>query len=170
MATSQILEEILLELQRKDVTIPENIISNLRAARSLIKVLDLSKSDLGETTQKIDEYLSTVEAFLITEAEKTFPEEKIDALLRKLEVASCNVCVTTVEPPKENRFVTGVPRDQKWVRVEAMDELPLEKLEDIAIQNKLQFREENSKQLVVYGSKEDLKQFIKIMTQKAGQK
>ncbi|MCW4006419.1 MAG: DUF2096 domain-containing protein [Candidatus Bathyarchaeota archaeon] len=170
-ATSQILEDLLVELQHKNVTIPENIINNLRSARSLMNVVEASQNTRGEVPVKIDEYLSSVEAYLVTEAGKTWDGEKIDSWLRKLEVANCDACATTIiEPRKDNRFVTGVPRDQKWVRVEAIAEIPLEKLEQLATENKLQFREENTKQLVVYGSQDDIKQFIKTMTQQTPKK
>lgn len=161
---SQILEAIIIALRKKGVTIPENVLGDLKAARVLIKVMDASQKDLGETAPKIEEYLGSVEAYLITEAQKHFPTEKVDEWLRLLEQATIDECGCTPElgePKEESRFVTGVPRDQKWIRIEPLPTLPLEKLEELAIQTNLSFREEPTGQLTVYGQPEDVQAFIK---------
>lgn len=166
-ARSQILEAIIIALRKKGVTIPEAVLGDLKAARVLLKVMSASQKDLGETAPKIEEYLGSVEAYLITEAQKHFPTEKVDEWLRLLEQATIDECgCTTVEPAKpeeENRFMTGVPRDQKWIRIEPLPTLPLEKLEELATQTNLSFREEPTGQLTVYGQPEDVKAFIKKM-------
>lgn len=163
---SQILEAIIIALRKKGVTIPEAVLGDLKAARVLLKVMSASQKDLGETAPKIEEYLGSVEAYLITEAQKHFPAEKVDEWLRLLEQATIDECgCTTVESgkPKESRFMTGVPRDQKWIRIEPLPTLPLEKLEELATQTNLSFREEPTGQLTVYGQPEDVKSFIKKM-------
>ncbi len=170
-ARSKILEAILIELRKKGVAIPENVMSDLKSARVLVKVMDASQKDFGETAPKIEEYLGTVEAYLITEAQKHFAPEKVDAWLRLLDQTMSSQCsCTQVEvdkPEKESRFITGVPRDQKWIRVEPLPSLPLEKLEELATQTNLGFREEKNGQLIVYGQADDIKAFVKKMTTQA---
>jgi len=166
-ARSQILEVIILALRKKGVTIPENVLGDLKAARVLLKVMSASQKDLGETAPKIEEYLGSVEAYLITEAQKHFAPEKVDEWLRLLEQATIDECsctqVESDKPNEETRFMTGVPRDQKWIRIEPLPSLPLEKLEELATQTNLNFREEPTGQLTVYGQPEDIKIFVKKM-------
>ena len=41
------------------------------------------------------------------------------------------------EQVEENKFITGVPRDQKWVRVEPHGNLTTERIKEIAKENNL---------------------------------
>ncbi|MFB3888618.1 MAG: DUF2096 family protein [Candidatus Bathyarchaeia archaeon] len=166
-ARSKILEEMIIEFGRKGLKLPQNVLEDLKSARVLMKVLDASQSDRGETAPKIDEYLGSVEAYLVTEAGKHFPSEKVDDWLRKLDLAGCESCVTVVKPREEMRFIPGVPRDQKWIRVKPLASLPLEKLEQMAAETRLGFREEEDGHLIVFGTGEDIKQFIAKMTEQA---
>ena len=160
-ATSRILEDIILEFGKKNITIPEKVMGDLRAARTLMKIQNASPSAQGETAPKIEAYLGSVEAYLVTEGANHFASEKVDGWLRKLEIATCNACVTVVEPKEESRFVAGVPRDQKWVRVKPEGDLSLEKVKQVAAEAGLGFREEKDGQLVVHGKDMDVKAFIK---------
>jgi hypothetical protein len=65
---------------------------------------------------------------------------------------------------EEAKFITGVPRDQKWIRVKPLPNLLTEKLKQLAEETSLSFREENE-HLIVHGTAENIKKFIKKMTQ-----
>ncbi len=120
----------------------------------------------GDTAPKIDEYLSTVEAYLITEAQNILPPEQVDEWLRRLDAAGCDSC-SILETEEEKRFVQGIPRDQKWIRIEPLENLPLEKLEELATETYLSFREEDDGHLIVFGSAENIKKFVQNVTKKA---
>jgi hypothetical protein len=165
----KILEEIIIELRKKGVATPQNVMSDLKSAKVLMKVMDASEKDRGETAPKIEQYLGSIEAYLITEAQKKFAPERIDAWLRRLEEASCDICQTCGVPTKtkkkaKTKFITGLPRDQKWIRVEPLASLPVEKLKQLAGETSLSFREEADGHLTVYGSAENIRVFIKKMT------
>ena len=169
-AVWKVLEEIIIELRKKGVVTPPNVMSDLKSAKVLMNVLDVSESDRGEAAPKIEQYLASVEAYLVTEAEKAFPPARVDAWLRRLEEASCDTCQTCgVESERtrkvEAKFVTGVPRDQKWIRVEPLASLPAEKLKQLATETNLSFREEKDGHLIVHGSAENIKQYVKKMTE-----
>jgi hypothetical protein len=171
LATSKILEEIIIELRKQGYAVPEKVLTDLKSARVLMTVEATEQRGTGEASMKIDEYLSSVEANLITEAQKKFPPEKIDEWLRRLDAAGCDTCATCVtcvpEKKEESKFVTGVPRDQKWVRVEPLASLPAEKIKQLASESSLSAREEKDGHLTVYGSAEDIKRFLKKMTEQA---
>jgi hypothetical protein len=171
LTTSKILEEIIVELRKQGYSVPEKVLTDLKSARVLMTVEATEQKGTGEASMKIDEYLSTVEANLITEAQKKFPPEKIDEWLRRLDAAGCDTCTTCVpcapKEKEESTFVTGVPRDQKWVRVEPLASLPTEKIKQLAAETSLSAREEKDGHLTVYGSAEDIKRFLKKMTEQA---
>ena len=166
---SKILEEIIIELRRKSLEIPANVMSDLKSARTLMKVEKADARGRGETEPKIDEYLGSVDAYVITEAGKYFSAEKVEKWLTALDLASCESCVTVEEPKEEMRFISGVPRDQKWIRVEPIESLPVEKLEKMATEAKLGFRREKDGRLIVYGTDEAVKGFIKKISKPNGQ-
>ena len=107
-ATWRILEDIIIELRKKGVTIPPNVMTDLKSAKLMINISQ-AEGSTGEVTQKVEEYLANVEGYLITEAEKTFGSERVDEWLRRLEAAICEVCEVKEE---EDKFILGVPRDQ----------------------------------------------------------
>ncbi len=162
---SKILEEIIIELRKKGLEIPANILSDLKSARTLMKVEQVDQKGHGETSPKIDEYFASVEAYLVTEAGKHFQAEKVDEWLRRLDLATCEPCATDEKVREDgrekDRFIAGVPRDQKWIRVEPIESLPLEKLEQLATETNLSFREEKDGLLTVYGTAEAIKEFLK---------
>ena len=171
-AVWKVLEEIIIELRKKGVVTPPRVMNDLKSAKVLMKVLDASERDRGDTAPKIEQYLGSVEAYLVTEAQKMFAPARIDEWLRRLEEASCVTCQTCVVPTEkkekaEAKFITGVPRDQKWIRVEPLASLPAEKLKHLAGETNLSFREEKDGHLIVYGSAEDIKRFVKKMTEQA---
>jgi hypothetical protein len=166
--TWKILEEIIIEFRRKSFSMPETVMSDLKSAKTLIRLVDAAEEGRGEIGPKIEQYLSSVEAYVITEAQKCFPSERIDEWLRRLQGSFCDVCVGQPRTEaKEATFVPGLPRDQKWVRVTPINSLPTEKLKQLADETNLSVKLEKDTHLIVYGKAEDIKQFIKKMTQQA---
>jgi hypothetical protein len=171
-AVWKVLEEIVIELRKKGVATPPNVMNDLKSAKILMKVLDASERDRGETAPKIEQYLGSLEAYLVTEAQKKFPPARIDAWLKRIEEANCDMCQTcTVKSETtekaETKFITGVPCDQKWIRVEPLANLPAEKLKQLAGETNLSFREEKDGHLIVHGNAESIKTFVKKMTEHA---
>jgi hypothetical protein len=162
VAKSKLLEEIIIELRKNKVEIPANIMTDLKSARTLIQIGNSESRARGETEPQIDQYLSSVEAYVMAEVDKRLPPEKVEEWLAALDLASCNSCVTVpCEKEEKMRLIPGVPRDKKWIRVEPIEGLPVEKLEQMATEANLGFRREADGHLVVYGEDQAVKGFIK---------
>jgi hypothetical protein len=115
----------------------------------------------------VEEYLGYVESYLINEAQKTFGSEIVDQWLRRLEDATAE---TSEEKTEENKFITNVPRDQKWIRIEPISNLPTERIQQIAKESSLSVNPQKDGRLVVYGQPEAIKEFLKKMTTEANKK
>jgi hypothetical protein len=137
--------------------------TDLKSAKLMINISQ-AEGSTGEVTQKVEEYLANVEGYLITEAQKTFGSERVDEWLRRLEAAICEVCEVKEE---EDKFILGVPRDQKWIRVEPIQSLRPERLKQLAQELNLTVKPQKDGRLVVYGQPEDIKEFLKKMTAEA---
>lgn len=160
------LEDLMIELKKRGVTIPPNVINDLRSAKLMIKISE-SAGSTGDVSQKVEEYLGYVESYLINEAQKTFGSEIVDQWLKRLEDATAE---TSEEKTEENKFITNVPRDQKWIRVEPISNLPTERIQQIAKESSLSVNPQKDGRLVVYGQPESIKEFLKKMTTEANKK
>ena len=163
LAVWKVLEEMIIDLRKKGVIVPANVLNDLRYAKTLINVLKADPSRL-ETTQKIEEYLTNVESYLISQGQK-FGEQYVSGWLRRLENASKKVFE---EEEEEVRFVPGLPRMQRWVRVKPSEKMPLDALKKLAEESKLSFEVQKDGCLLVYGEDKHVKDFVKKMATKYG--
>lgn len=160
MISWKLLEDMMLELKKAGIAIQPKVIEDLRGAKSMLR-LSCMEGSQGEAMQKAEEYLANAEAYIITEGQKVFGDDKVDSWLRQLEEANTEVCEEqTVAPDK---FVVGVPRDQKWVRVEPIGEWTAERIGQIAREQNLQVKPQADGKLLVYGQPDNLKFFVKKM-------
>ena len=132
----------------------------------MIKISEVEGSR-GDAEQKVEEYLGKVESFLISEAQKIFSSEIVDQWLRHIEEANAEINEITIE---ENKFVTGVPRDQKWVRIEPYARFTSERVKQLANESNLSVKLQKDGHLLVHGQPEGIKEFLKKMTSEAAKK
>ncbi len=163
LETWKILEEIIIELRKKGVSTNANVMNDLKAARTLMELTKSENHDQSENGLRIEQYLSSVEASLVSEAQEYFPSERVDEWLRRLDGSSCEVGTgaPVKSSGKDERFVVGVPRDQKWVRVNAIASLSTRKVEELAVDSGLLAKTEPDGHIIVYGSTEGIKDFVK---------
>jgi len=166
LAAWKVLEEMITDFRNKGITIPADIISNLRHAKTLINVLRVDSSHL-ETGQKVEEHLRSIESYLVSEGQKRFGIAHVEEWIKRLDEASMEAIE---EEKRETRFISGLPREQKWIRVKPSAELPIEGLKTLADKLKLSYDMQNDGCLVVYGKEEHIKDFVKKMTTKYGLK
>ena len=100
MATWKLLEDMMIELKKKGVVIPANVMEDLRSAKSMIKLPCTKEQPAGDAIQKAEELLGKRGSLLDNEAQKIFGSDTADQWLRRLEEANAEVCE---EPnPKTN--------------------------------------------------------------------
>lgn len=155
LAVWKVLEEMVADFRRKGAPIPSNIFNDLKYARTLINVLRADPSRL-ETNEKIEEYLNNVESFLVFEGQK-FGEKYIAEWLGRLEEAR----KVFDEEESALKFIPGLPREQKWVRVKISEEMPMDVLKDLARELNLSFKLQDDGFLLVCGEDERVKYFVK---------
>lgn len=165
-AVWKVLEELITDFRKKGITVPAEIVSNLRHAKTLINVLGADPTRL-DTSQKVEGYLLSIESYLVSEAQKNFGNSYVEQWLKRLNEASSRV---VEEEEKETKFVSGVPREQKWIRVKPSAELPIEEIKALADELNLSFNVQNDVYLLVYGEDRSIKDFVKRMTAKYGRK
>ncbi|MEM3551320.1 MAG: DUF2096 family protein [Candidatus Bathyarchaeia archaeon] len=157
----KVLEEIIIDLRKRGVQVPSKIIEDLRFLKTLINILKADPTRL-ETGEKIEEYINNIEGYLIVEGQR-FGEDYIESWLKRLEEAS-----RTMPEEEELRFIPGLPREQRWIRIKPSEDMPSELLKNLAGELNLSFETQNNGFLLIYGEDEKLKRFVKKMATKYG--
>ncbi|MEM3695140.1 MAG: DUF2096 family protein [Candidatus Bathyarchaeia archaeon] len=154
----KVLEEMAVEFRKKGIPIPQEVMSDLKSAKTLINILKVDPTCV-ETSQKIEELLMKVESRLVSEGQKKFGSEYVEDWLRKVDEA--------IQKPHEEeeeaeiRFIPGLPREHKWIRVKPSPDMPIEKLKRLAEESSLSYEVQKDSCLLVYGEEACLKDFIK---------
>jgi hypothetical protein len=154
----KVLEEMIAEFRKRGVTITPEMINDLKSAKTLINILKADPT-CTETSQKIEELLMKVESYLVSEGQKKFGAEYIEAWLRRVDEAIQKPHEEEAET--ETRFVLGLPREHKWIRVKPSSDLPIEKLKLLAEESNLSYEMQKDGCLLVYGEEERIKDFVK---------
>lgn len=163
LAAWKVLEEMITDFRKRGILVPADVINDLRSAKTLINVLRADPTRI-DTGQKVDEYLRNVESYLVSEGKKRFGTEYVDEWLKRLDEASKRV----FEEEEETRCIPGLPREQKWIRVRPSDELPSEKIMELADELGLSCDVQDDGCLLVCGEDERLKDFLKEMATRYG--
>ena len=161
LSTWKVLEEMIKDFRKKGLTIPAKIMNDLKSAKIMLKILKEDQTH-GETLQKTDFYLGTVESYLVSEGQKQFGAEYADEWLKHLNEASR----MSEEEKTEIRFVSGLPREHKWIRVKPSTELPIEKLKMLIEELSLSYAVQKDGYVLVYGKDTSIKDFVKKMATK----
>ena len=149
----------MIDFKKKDIIISQKIMNDLKSARTAISVSKAGVSNL-EDLQKIEEYLTNVESYLISEGQKMFGTDYVDEQLKRLEDARKGI---DEEEQDEARFLSGLPREHEWIRVKPSDRLPIDKLKKLAAELHLSFKVQNDGSFVVHGKNEEIGRLVRKM-------
>jgi hypothetical protein len=157
----KVLADLLAELQEKGETIPADVINDLRSAKTMIQVL---KADTRHTENisRIETYLRSVESYAIYTIEKQ-GTENVEELLKKLKAPK--PATNNEERGAASGFVSRVPRDKKWVRVQISEEIPQEVMKKLVKEKGLFYRMQKDGRMLVYGDEENIKSLVKEMAE-----
>ena len=156
------LENLMAELRKKNLTIPTEVMTNLRSAKTMINVYNADPSCL-ESIPTIENYLINVESNLINIAKEKYSPAFMERWIKKLEKArkeELKAGTTTL------RFIPGLPKGEHWIRVLPSDGILRENVEKLASELGLSCKMQKDEYMLVYGGKEKVKDFVKKMAEK----
>jgi hypothetical protein len=166
LAVWKILDKMVADFRERGAIVPDKIMDDLKSARTTLNALKTPQGS-GEALEKIDAYLANVESYLVSEGEKHYGKQYSGMWLKKINEASRK---TSDEEEEKARFIPGLPREQNWIRVKPSSDLPLEKLKTLANESNLLCKSQDDGYLLIYGTDERLKNFVKKMTTEQGSK
>jgi len=156
LAVWKVLEEMVADFKTRGVTVPAEVVGELKSAKTIINVLEAGPCR-GENAQKVEEYLTNIESYLLTEGQRRFGQAYVEEGLRRADKARR----VTVDKEKETRFITNMPRGQKWIRLTISEELPAQELKTLAEQSHLSHEARTDGSVVVFGPDPNLKNFVR---------
>jgi len=159
----KVLADLITEFRKRGEKIPTDIMNDLRSAKTMIQILKADPTRI-ENIPRVETYMGNVESYLIFAAQERFGSEFVKRWMRKLEEARSEAKVQgKAEAP---RFVPGLPRGKRWVRVQISEDTPKEDIERIAKENKLSCKMQKNGYMLIYGNSESIKTFVKKMAEK----
>jgi hypothetical protein len=162
VAVWKILEQMIADFREKAIDIPAQIIVDLKSAKTMLRILEVEPTNPA-TLQKIEQYLMNVESYLVSEGQKKLGFTYADEWLKRVEKAGKE---KGDENEEDMRFIPGVPRQQKWIRVTPSQEMSIETLEATAHTLNLSFTLQKDGSLLVCGEDQGIRDFVKKMASK----
>jgi hypothetical protein len=158
------MADLLSELRNRGEAIPTETIEDLRSAKTMIQILKADPTRIENVT-RIETYLENVESCLISAAQNKFEPEFAEWWMRKIERARRKAYEEKgIKVP--SRFVSGLPKGKRWVRIQISEDTPKEYLEKLTREDGLSCRMQENRYMLVYGDDEKIKSFIKKMTKR----
>ncbi len=106
---------------KKPIGIPSKILNDLRSAKILLEISNKKERNQEETAIKIEQLLENIEIYIFNEIQEKFESKIVKEWLSRLGEARCK----KLEVNEENKFILGVPRNQKWIRIKPISELSI---------------------------------------------
>lgn len=161
----KVLDDLITEFRKRGETIPPEIMEDLRAAKTLIQVLRADPKRV-ENAPSIEAYLGNVEAYLFFEAQRKFGQDFTEEWMKGIQKA--RELKAEEKPSTSSKFVAGLPRGQKWVRVQVTEDTSEKEIRRLAEETGLSCRLQDDGYMLVYGEDEKLKLFLKKSSEKFG--
>lgn len=156
------MESLLTELRKKHVTIPPDVMTSLRSAKTMISVYQSDPSCV-DSIQVIENDLMNVESNLMNMAKEEFGQKFTEEWLEKLEKARREA---ESKAELSSHFIPDVPKSEYWIRVQPSDEILRKDVEELASQTGLSTKMQKDGYMLVYGDEVKVKAFIKKMAER----
>ena len=154
----KVLEDLFVELTKKGVTVPAELLDDLKSAKTLITICNAEPTALEVATQ-IELYLDNVESNLLYLAESDLGKRYADKIMEKLDEARQKGLEEKVVVP--SKYVSGVQKGEHWIRINISDLVSIEELYSLFKKFKLSSKTQEDGYILVHGKEEDIKAFIK---------
>ena len=157
-ASAAILDELMMELKKNDVDIPQHVVTDLKAGRSFAGIAARGVEEV-ETETKALAALQNVEMNLLSLAEIYNGIEYAENWQRRINEAYISE-VTIPKSSSSAGYLVGIPKGVYWIRI---DEEYLKDVEDVSgllDEYSLSFKSQDDGYMLVYGVKENVTLFL----------
>jgi len=164
---AKLLDALMLELIEKQVAIPRHVMDDLKAGRSLASIGRRNPGDADVAAQTMA-ILQSVEMNLLSLAEMGVDSAYADAWQGR--IAQAYQEESAQAAPAAVRFVTGVPKSEHWIRMQASELAAIEGADDRLAALALSARPQEDGYILIHGKKEAVSAFLNEVREKVRQK
>jgi len=157
------LEELIVELKKKRVTVIPELVDDLKSAQTLIKIYSTDSTAI-EVATDIERYLEKIEANLIYLARSDVGEKYSDDCLKIVHEARMKGLREKAKVP--TTFVSGVPKGAHWIRFKISDLIDDEEVDMLLEKLGLLSAMQEDGYLLIHGKEESVKAFIREVSEK----
>lgn len=156
-----VLVELLTDLRKRGIKIPDEVPKNVRLAKSTINFYkaDPTNPEMMNELKRINDFINSIQNTLLDLAEEIGKDYK-EKWLEKLMRASRGETVVEKEETTP-KFAVGVPAGFSMVRVTFQEPLSEERLNDIAEEHGVIIEFEEDNVVAIYGDKDNVKASLK---------
>lgn len=154
----KVLEELFVELMKKGVAVPEELLDDLKSAKTLITIYNTDPTALEAATQ-IEMYLNNVESNLLYLTESDLGKKYADKYLERIYEARQKGLGEKVTVP--SKFVSGVRKDEHWIRIDISDLVNGREIDKLLKKLSLSSKPQEDGYMLVHGKEENVKAFVK---------
>jgi len=155
----KVLADLTTDLRKRGERIPTTVMDDLRSAKTMIQILKADPTHI-ENLPRIETYLENVESHVILLAQNKFELDYVEQWMKKLEEARREI-YRKGEEKALSKFVPGLPRGERWVRIQVSEDTPRKDIEELARENRLSYKMQKNGYILVYGDGEKIKVFVK---------
>jgi hypothetical protein len=160
-AVWKVLEELLGDLKERNVEIPTDFLTKLKAAHGNINILKADHT-YEDTMQKVEEQLNNLEGQLVYLAENRVGPEYADKWIARIKDAR----ESEPQVSRARPFSPGVPRADYWIRLTIGEVIRDGEIRKMASDLGLSIKEEDADTVIVHGEEAKVKSLVKKMTAK----
>ncbi len=163
----KILEALMVELAGKGVTIPEELVDDLKSARlyTLTYKTNLTEPNIIE---ELEIHLKKLESNLLYLAESEVGKDYADRWLNKIYETRMEEAAEIF--PKARGLITGIPKGEHWIRISLLGLPQNVGLHELLKTLNLSTIPQENDCILVHGKEEDIKTFVKKISEKIGAK
>jgi hypothetical protein len=159
------LDELMVDLIKKGVAIPDQVIDDLKSTRTLINIYKSDPVEIDRTMETTP-LLKKAEFSLMFLADTRIGKEYADEWQNKIDIA---YQTEDGRPASRAGYVPGVPKGESWFRIAASELSAMgQDLEELLGRLHLSSEPQTDGYLLIHGGKGDIMSFLKEVRQKVG--
>jgi len=156
-AAARVLDELMLELLERGISIPAHVTDDLKAGRTFAGIWHRQPGD-ADVAMKVTTILQGVEMSLLALAETDFGADYADGWQRKITGAYMEEAGSD-KPAPVSRYITGAPKGDRWVRIRPAD-LAIPDFGSLIGGFSLSCAEQEDGWVMIHGEKEKVSAFL----------
>lgn len=160
----KVLEELMIELENRNVTIPQELMDDLKSARTLISIYQSDPTAIDVVTD-VAIYLDKIEPNLLYLAESEVGKKYASKWVNKISDARSDTEESNVA---KSKFVAQVPRGEHWIRMKTLGVISEDDLKELLKKLNLTSKLQSDGFQLIYGKEEDVKSFVREVDKKIG--